>query len=69
MTVYYRIPGRDIVHRRICQRLDRANFRGDVVELQKKPSRCTICDHCQALDARDKRLAKKLRPMAKRRKG
>lgn len=63
---YYRIPGRRVVHTQTCQRLDRALFRRSVVKLQKKPWGCTICDHCQALDARDKRAAKKQRPMAKR---
>lgn len=59
MTTLYRIPGRRIVHRRRdCQRLYFANRRFAVVTLDKKPSRCTICDHCQALDARDKHMAK-----------
>jgi hypothetical protein len=62
MTTDYQIPGRRIVHRRqSCQRLTLAFRRGAVAPLEKKPSNCTICDHCQALDARDKREVKRKR--------
>lgn len=60
-AVYYRISGRSVVHLRSgCPRLKHHRFHVRyLLQLQKKPSHTTICDHCQALDARDKRMAKR----------
>lgn len=71
MTTYYRIHRGQhyspIIHsQRSCPRLRIALEQGAVDTLDKKPWNCTICDHCQALDARDKRLTKAARPMGKR---
>lgn len=67
MTVCYHIPHRAVVHtRKSCPRLWIAFERNIVEALSRKPSHTTICDHCQALDRREKRAAKAARDKARR---
>ena len=67
MTTYYRIPGRAVIHTHyLCRRIWPAVEHGVVKQIDKKPWGCTICDHCQALDRRDKRAAKAARDKARR---